>query len=165
MKFGLAGFVVGSSTGWVTDKVYGLVSPHLMSATPRSNVMQSALNAVVGGALVSVMVFAGDRVLESVMDMGNDPLFRTTYYQSAILSSSTARMVMGNIQATLNGIIPTVSGKSGQMPYAPMPVSKKNPDQEPGPVMQGPPSTGPMMKRAIPSCAAGSTCGSIMLLK
>lgn len=162
LRFGLAGFVVGASTGWATDRVYGFIAPHLQSSTPRSTMTQSALTAVVGGALVSVMMYAGDRVLESVMDMAGDPLFRMTYYQSALLGSSTARMTISNIQGVLSSVVP--SGSSGSlMKNSPMPVSKQTPMQEPGPVMQPPAQAPQMQRKAIPSCAAGSSCGSIML--
>lgn len=163
MKFGLAGFVAGSSTGWVTDKVYGVIAPHLTGSSPRSTLTQSALTAVVGGALASVMIYAGDRVLESVMDMSGDPLFRTTFYQSAFLGSSTARMTISNVQAVFNALT-AMKSSGGPAPYAPMPVGK-NPMQEPGPVMQPPQKVyePPMQRRATPSCQAGTSCGSIML--
>lgn len=161
LRYGLAGLIAGSSTGWMTDKVYAYISPHL-TAPKGTTLTLSALNAVVGGALVSVMIFAGDRVLESVVDMDADPLFRTTFYQSAFLGSSTARMAVANVQAVWSSLMP--AGKAGgPMAYNPMPVAKNNPVQEPGPVMQPPLREPPMQRRATPSCQSGTSCGSIML--
>lgn len=161
LRYGLAGLIAGSSTGWVTDKVYGYISPHL-TLTRGTNLTSSALSAVVGGALVSVMIYAGDRVLESVVDMDADPLFRSTFYQSAFLGSSTARMAVSNVQAVWSSMMPTPQ-KGGPMQYNPMPVAKNNPVQEPGPVMQPGLSQPPVQRRATPSCQSGTSCGSIML--
>lgn len=164
MRYGLSGFVAGSSTAWVTDKVYSYVAPQLIR-TGSPSITQSTLTAVVGGAFVSVMIFAGDRLLESVVDMNADPLFRMTFYQSAFLGSSTARMAVANVQDIWNRVLVIgKTGSGGPAPYAPMPVGK-NPMQEPGPVMQPPPKVyePPMQKRATPSCQAGTSCGSIML--
>lgn len=163
MRYGLTGFVAGSSTAWATDKVYGYVAPHLIR-TGSPSITQSALTAVVGGAFVSVMIFAGDRFLESVVDMDADPLFRTTFYQSAFLGSSTARRVVADVQDIWNRVLLIGKTTNGPAPYAPMPVGK-NPAQEPGPVMQPPPKIydQPMQRRATPSCQSGTSCGSIML--
>lgn len=161
LRYGLAGLIAGSSTGWVTDKVYGYISPHL-TLTRGTNLTSSALSAVVGGALVSVMIYAGDRVLESVVDMDADPLFRSTFYQSAFLGSSTARMAVSNVQAVWSSLMPATQ-KGGPMQYNPMPVAKNNPVQEPGPVMQPGLSQAPVQRRATPSCQSGTSCGSIML--
>lgn len=161
LRYGLAGFVAGSSTGWATDKVFGLIAPHLTMGTQRSTVTQAALSAVVGGAIASVMIYAGDRVLESVVDMDADPLFRTTFYQSAFLGSSTARMVVSNVQSVWSSLM--LAHKGGPMAYNPMPVAKNNPVQEPGPVMQPNVMPPPTQRRATPSCQSGTSCGSIML--
>ena len=165
IKFGLAGIAIGSATAFVTDKVYGMIAPKLMGTS--GAVGQGLLTAVVGGALASVMIFAGDRVLESMMDMGGDPLFRTTYYQAAFLGSGTARMAVSNFQGVLNSVMPkaapAVSPKpdqqpSRELPYTPMPVNMGI-----GPQMGLPPSSASGKARKTPGCAAGMNCGSIML--
>lgn len=164
IKFGLAGIAVGSATAFVTDKVYGMIAPSLMGKS--GAVGQGLLTAVVGGALASVMIFAGDRVLESMMDMGGDPLFRTTYYQAAFLGSGTARMAVANFQGVLSSLMPKNTPvaaptpdkqSSREMPYTPMPVNVGL-----GPQMGMPPAT-PSGKTRTPGCAAGMNCGSIML--
>lgn len=165
IKFGLAGIAIGSATAFVTDKVYGMIAPKLTGTS--GAVGQGLLTAVVGGALASVMIFAGDRVLESLMDMGGDPLFRTTYYQAAFLGSGTARMAVSNFQGVLNSVMPKAApvvspmasdkqASSKEIPYTPMPVNMGI-----GPQMQLPQTSG--KSRKTPGCAAGMNCGSIML--
>ena len=168
LRYGVAGLLAGSSTAWVTDKVYGYVAPQLIR-TGSPSLTQSALTAVVGGAFVSVMIYAGDRVLESVVDMDADPLFRSTFYQSAFLGSSTARMAVANVQDIWTRALGMARSAEGQKPF--MPVAKNNPVQGPGPAL--PPETPylaphgqvhqPPQRRATPSCQSGTSCGSIML--
>lgn len=171
VKFGLAGLAAGATTAWVTDRAWNYVSPYV-NFGGRGAVTQSALTAVAAGALASVMIFAGDRALESVVDMGNDPLFRTTYYQAAFLGSSTARAAVSNVQVVLGSVItpPASSGApltpaQGPVKYTPPPP--KGYGGGVGPVMQqpeNPPAMSiPPMNRAVPKCQSGMSCGAIML--
>jgi hypothetical protein len=159
VKFGLAGLAAGASTAWVTDRAWNFVSPYV-NMGGRGAVTQSALTAVAAGALASVMIFAGDRALESIVDMGNDPLFRTTYYQAAFLGSSTARSAVSNVQVVLNSVVaPSTLGilpppSQGPVKYTPPPP--KGYGGGVGPVMQAP-------RRAVPSCQSGMSCGAIKL--
>lgn len=169
VKFGLAGLAAGATTAWVTDRAWNFVSPYV-NMGGRGAVTQSALTAVAAGALASVMIFAGDRALESVVDMGNDPLFRTTYYQAAFLGSSTARSAVSNVQVVLGSLV-TPSSPSGAPPtQGPMkytPPPPKGYGGGVGPVMQAPDISpappAPQQRRAVPSCQSGMSCGAIML--
>lgn len=171
VKFGLAGLAAGATTAWVTDRAWNFVSPYV-NMGGRGAVTQSALTAVAAGALASVMIFAGDRALESVVDMGNDPLFRTTYYQAAFLGSSTARAAVSNVQVVLGTIITPPSSSGVPMTPAQGPVKYTPPPPKGygggvGPVMQqpeNPPAMSiPPMSRAVPKCQSGMSCGAIML--
>lgn len=165
MKFGLAGLAAGASTAWVTDRVWNYLGPMIPTAG-HGVVTHAALVAVAAGSLTSLMIFAGDRALETMIDMTNDPLYRTTYYQAVFLGSSTARSALSNVQVVLGTLLTPPSsgipaGSGGPAKYTPPP---KGGYGGVGPVMQQPQAT-PVatMQKAVPSCQSGMSCGAIML--
>jgi len=185
IRYGLAGIAVGTATGFVTDKVYQmLLAPNLQVS---GNVSRAALTAVAAGSLASLMMFAGAQALEMVVDVGNDPLFMSTYYQSAFFSQSTARISISSLQQVMSSLMPQSapkpppSGGSTQPPAgapthaapytglgpAHMPAHAapytglgpaRMPTQQHSPAVDFTPQ-----HSAMPSCGKGTVCGAIVL--
>lgn len=165
VKFGLAGLVAGATTAWATDRAWVYLSPYLAPGG-HAPVTHSALVAVTSGAVVSLMIYAGDVGLESVIDMGSDPLFRTTYYQAAFIGSSTARTAISSVHHVLGSLLSAKAAAPPSTPGgskpAPTPKGPLGWGEGPGPVIPPPPHMSRKM-RAVPSCQSGMNCGAIML--
>lgn len=165
IRYGLAGIAVGTLTGFVTDKVYQMaLAPQLQVS---GNISRAALTAVVAGSLASVMLWGGAQVLETVVDVGNDPLFMTTYYQSAFFSQSTARIAISSLQQVVASGMPQSAPKQ-QQGSAPPPPAQAKAYEGLGPAhMPQSPAHSPAMNytqmSAVPSCGQGTVCGAIVL--
>lgn len=164
IRYGLAGIAVGTTTGFVTDKVYHmLLAPNLQVS---GNISRAALTAVAAGSLASLMIFGGAQALEMIVDVGSDPLFMTTYYQSAFFSQSTARIAISSLQQVLASAIPQSAPKQQQGPPPPAPAHAK-PYEGLGPAQIPHQASSPAVNftphPAVPSCGQGTVCGAIVL--
>ena len=144
VKYGLAGIVVGTTTGFLTDTVYSKVAGYT-SWGNEGNVSKSAVSLIVAGTLSAGFMFGGDMVLESAMDVGKDPLFRIMFYQSCFLSQNTVKVAIGGVRSLLGGIgLPSMGGGGGGAPGKPnYPVM--GPAQMPVPRVSSPPQVSPVV--------------------
>jgi hypothetical protein len=141
VKYGLAGLVVGTATGSVTDMIYSKIGGYI-AWSGEGNVSKSAVSVIVAGSVAAAFMFGGDMLLESAFDVAQDPLFRVMFYQSAFISQSTVKVAITGVRSLIGGVVSGAGGNTS--PKIPV----MGPQQMPGVNFQAqippPPSEDPM---------------------
>ncbi len=113
-KHGVLGVVVGVGTGVAGDMLNQVVSGAIASiGSDKNGKMKAGFDGkarLVGDALVATVIgaavlYGGDQLLEYILPVGNDPLYRVIYFNAAWGSMALMRRDIFKLQAALNGLI------------------------------------------------------------
>lgn len=114
-RHAITGLVVGATVAKIGDVVFqqslAMLGP-LQNTTPGGKWGRAAYVVVAGSTVVAASVLGGDYIMEGLSSSTADPLYRAIYYNTALVSSTTARGIAYAVQNALPVSRQSLSGDS-----------------------------------------------------
>jgi len=114
-KYAIAGVVVGGTSAYFSDFLYGQamkMMPKSFSQDMAGLLGRAAFDVVGATSLAALMIYGGDQIMDQIGGQGEDPLYRLFFYQVAFHSQGVTKRGPAAVRAIWSQIMGSVASGS-----------------------------------------------------